>query len=344
VIDRQGTIAAFLDRQGLAGAGRRPLAGDASARHYERLLPRKPGQPESLILMDSPYPVEDVFPFIAVAGLLKAIGLTVPEIVASEPARGLLLLEDLGDSTFSRLMEAGTDPAGLYALATDVLTALHDRFDPVRAAPLALPRYDARLFVDQVMLFADVYVPAALGRPLSEGERAALEYAWTEVVTQAVAAVPASFLHRDFHVDNLMRLPGREGVAACGILDFQSAGIGPVSYDLVSLLEDARRDVPAAISAAMVERYLQAFPELDPHGFTLSCAVLGAVRHARVIGIFARLALFQGRRGYLVHLPRVWRLLEGQLAKPALAPVAAWFDRHLPVAARAAFDIPGVVP
>lgn len=343
MIDRQTTVARFLEANGLAAARRQPLAGDASARHYERLSPGTAALPASLILMDSPYPVDDVFPFLAVAGLLDGIGLSVPRIIAADPAQGLLVLEDFGDGTFSRLMDGGADPADLYRLATDLLIVLHSRFKPDSAAT-ALPRYGAALFVDQVMLFADVYLPVALGRPLADADRAELQIAWDAVVSEAVVAVPASLLHRDFHVDNLMRLPDRAGVAACGILDFQSAGLGPITYDLVSLLEDARRDVPAAIASAMIDRYLDAFPALDRAAFRTSYAVLGAVRHARVIGIFARLALFQGRRAYLVHLPRVWRLLESHLGQPALAPVAAWFDRHLPAAARAAFPIPETVP
>lgn len=337
--DRSTATARFLEAHGWAGATRRPLAGDASARHYERLIPAA-GSPA--ILVDSPYPVDDVFPFITVAGLLRDLGLSVPAILAAEPANGLMLLEDFGDGTFTRLLGAGARPDDLYALAVDALIALHRGFTPERARGLALPRYDAGLFIDQVMLFAEVYVPAALGRALSDTDRSELETAWRAVVPDAVSAVPQSLLLRDYHVDNLMHLPGRGGVAACGLLDFQSAGLGPVSYDLVSLLEDARRDVPIPLAASMIERYLHAFPDLDPAAFLRSYAVLGAVRHTRIIGIFARLALSQGRQTYLEHLPRVWRLLEGQLRQPVLEPVAAWFDRLLPTETRG-FLIPEAV-
>lgn len=328
-------IAAFLARHGLGAAGRRPLAGDASARRYERL--RTPDG-HALILVDTPSPADDLAPFISIGAALARLGFSVPRVVAAEVEAGLALLEDFGDATFSRLLEAGEDPEALYALATDVLVELHRRFDPRDAAALDLPVYDAALFVEQVMLFADTYIPVAAGRPLDPGERASLERAWRAVVEDACAGRP-SLLLRDYHVDNLMRLD-RPGVAAAGLLDFQNAGLGPTAYDLVSLLEDARRDVPTDLAARMVERYVSAFPDLDRAAFGRAFAVLGAVRHARIIGIFTRLALRDAKRAYLVHLPRVWRLLEGQLAKPELAPVAAWFDRHLPPGLRADFAVP----
>ncbi|HYG89712.1 MAG TPA: phosphotransferase [Azospirillum sp.] len=328
-------IAPFLARHGLGGVARRPLAGDASARRYERLK-TPDGRP--LILVDTPAPKDDLAPFIAIGDALARLGFSVPVVIAADVDAGLGLLEDFGDGTFSRLLEAGEDAEGLYALATDVLVELHRRFDPQEAAGLGLPVYDAALFVEQVMLFADVYLPVATGRPLEPADRAALEQAWRAVIGDACAGRP-SLLLRDYHVDNLMRLD-RPGVAAAGLLDFQNAGLGPTAYDLVSLLEDARRDVPTELAARMVERYVSAFPGLDRAAFRRSYAVLGAVRHARIVGIFTRLALRDRKRAYLVHLPRVWRLLEGQLAKSELAPVAAWFDRHLPPNLRADFVIP----
>jgi len=333
--DRNARIIAFLGQHGLGDATRVPLAGDASARRYERIV-RPDGT--RLILMDTPVPGHDLVPFMAIGGALAGLGLSVPEVVAADTAAGLALLEDFGDDTVSRLLADGEDAEGLYELATDVLVELHRRFRPEQAAALDLPVYDAPLFVEQVMLFADVYVPVATGQPLAEADRSALRATWEAVVPEACAG-PRSLLLRDYHVDNLMRLP-RPGVAAGGLLDFQNAGLGPVAYDLVSLLEDARRDVPAERAERMVARYLAAFPDIDAAAFRRSYAVLGAVRHTRIVAVFARLALQERRRGYLVHLPRVWRLLEVLLAKPELAPVRAWFDRHLPPGTRADFIIP----
>ncbi len=337
---RDARVERFLATHGLADVPRRPLAGDASARRYFRLEPA--GRP-TLILADSPFPDADVRPFIAVGGLLSDLGFSVPEILASAPEDGQLLLEDFGDHTFSRLLDGGADAGALYGLATDVLIALHRRFATDRdddATPL--PCYDAARLIDQVMLFADAYLPVALGRPLAASARDALEDAWRAVVPAAFA-LPQTLILRDYHVDNLMRLPARPGVGACGLLDFQSAGHGPIGYDLVSLIEDTRRDVPRALADAMVERYFAAFPTLDRGRFLVACDVLGAIRHARVIGIFAKIARC-GRRGYLRHLPRVWRQLSGRLARPALAPVAAWFDRHLPPDRRGGWALPEVLP
>ena len=139
---------------------------------------------------------------------------------------------------------------------------------------------------------------------------------------------------RDYHVDNLMLLPGRAGVKACGLLDFQDAVIGPATYDLVSLLEDARRDVPPRLQSAMIERYLAAFPALDRQNFAASYAVMGAQRNAKIVGIFTRLCRRDGKPHYLRHIPRVWRLLEQDLQHPALTPIRVWIDRHLPPARR----------
>ncbi len=142
--------------------------------------------------------------------------------------------------------------------------------------------------------------------------------------------LPPTLVLRDFHVDNLMLLRDRSGVRRCGLLDFQDAVLGPPSYDLVSLVEDVRRDVPDALRRAMTERYLAAFPTLDREAFLRSAAILAAQRNCKILGIFTRLWRRDGKPGYLAHIPRVWRLIEHDLRHPALAPVAGWFDRHLP--------------
>jgi len=146
--------------------------------------------------------------------------------------------------------------------------------------------------------------------------------------------VPSSLVLRDFHVDNLMRVDDRDGIMCCGLLDFQDAVQGPVSYDLVSLLEDARRDVPETLAQRMKTRYLAAFPALDRNAFEASYCVLGAQRSAKIIGIFTRLCLRDGKPQYLAHIPRVWRLLERDLAHPALAPVSQWLGRRISPAHR----------
>ena len=149
-----------------------------------------------------------------------------------------------------------------------------------------------------------------------------------------IRGVPETLVLRDYHVDNLMRLEGRDGTAACGLLDFQDAVCGPVTYDLMSLIEDARRDIAPEMAAAMRDRYLAAFPTLDRDSFEASMAVLGAQRHAKVIGIFTRLCVRDGKNDYLPHIPRVWRLLEAACGHPVLTPIRAWLDHHIPAKQR----------
>lgn len=321
-------MAAFLDRCGWAGCAPEPLAGDASFRRYYRLR-RAGGQ---AVLMDAPPPRENVAPYIAVAALLRRLGFSAPEVFAEDRAEGFLLIEDFGDDTYTRLLDRGADEPLLYSLAVDTMVELQ-RVVETHGAPTQLPPYDLVRLLDEAALLVDWYAPAALEAQLSGGQRDEYLAAWRVVLP--LAALPtATLVLRDFHVDNLMLLSGRIGVQSCGLLDFQDAVWGPPSYDLVSLLEDARRDVPAELREAMTERYLAAFPALENSAFLRSAAILAAQRNCKILGIFTRLWKRDGKPGYLVHIPRIWRLLEEELRHPALAPVARWLDEHLPHWAR----------
>jgi aminoglycoside/choline kinase family phosphotransferase len=274
--------------------------------------------------------MEDTRPFIRVARHLRALGLSAPALLAVDESRGFLLLEDLGDRTFTSELNAGADEKALYDLALEALIALHRH---PAATALDAPPYDDDRLIEEASLLTDWFIPAMTGRPCAEPARAAYVARWRQVLP-AARAVPDTLVLRDYHVDNLMVLSGREAAARCGLLDFQDAVIGPVSYDLISLIEDARRDVPGALAARLVERYLASFPTIDRARFAASLAVLGAQRNAKIIGIFTRLHRRDGKARYLEFIPRVWRLLEGDLAHPALAPVAEWFARHVPAALR----------
>ena len=199
--------------------------------------------------------------------------------------------------------------------------------------PPDLAPYSDDLLLAEADHLLDWYLPA-VGVTVPKAGRAAYRERWRAAFA-AARAVPETLVLRDFHVDNLLRLAGRDGVAACGLVDFQDAVAGPASYDFVSLVEDARRDVAPSLAASLRARYLAAFPEIDGAAFDRSCAILGAQRHCKVIGIFTRLSRRDGKDGYLGHIARVWRLLEAALAHPELAPLRTWLDETVPAAARA---------
>ncbi|MBC7952695.1 MAG: phosphotransferase [Rhodospirillaceae bacterium] len=322
--EREALITRFLDAAGWGDAQRGRLAGDASFRHYDRL---KRGS-EQAVLMDAPPPKEDVRPFVRIARHLARLGYSAPRLLGVDEENGLLLLEDLGDDTYTRLLANGADETALYALATDTLADLHAKPDSI---PPGLPPYDDERLLTEACLLTDWYMPA-MGFPVSPEARAEYAALWTALFPVA-RSVPDTMVLRDFHVDNLLLLD-RPGLTACGLLDFQDAVAGPVTYDPMSLLEDARRDIDPALIAAMKQRYLAHFPEMDPAAFEASWAVMAAQRHAKVIGIFTRLCKRDGKPIYLGHIPRVWRLLEQACAHPALAGIKAWLDQHIPPASR----------
>jgi aminoglycoside/choline kinase family phosphotransferase len=324
-VERDAAIAGFLAANGWAGSAPTPLAADASFRRYYRLADNT----RRAVLMDAPPPHEDVRRYVAVAGMLRGHGLSAPQIFAEDAALGLLLIEDFGDDTYTRLLARGADQVALYTLAVDTLIALQRAV----VAPPPLPPYDRAFLLREAALLVEWYAPAMLGAPLAPALCEEYLALWHDVLPSAELPPPTLVL-RDYHVDNLMLLEGRIGVRGCGLLDFQDALAGPASYDLVSLLKDARRDVPPPLRAALTERYLAAFPARNRGQFTRSATILAAQRNAKIIGLFVRLWRRDGKPQYLGHIPRVWRLLEADLREPVLAPLARWLDRHLPPALR----------
>jgi len=328
--DREARIEAFLAGHGWGGGTRRLLAGDASFRRYDRL--GLDGR--RAVLMDAPPPMEDVRPFIRVARHLKGLGLSAPEILSADLDDGFLLLEDLGDDTFTRILETAPGrEATLYELAVDVLAHLHNR-PPEEAVPEGLAPYDDDKLLEEADLLTDWYLPAVIGGVTPAAVRDRYRELWLELF-EPVHAQPITLVLRDYHVDNLMVLASRDGVAACGLLDFQDAVAGAAAYDLMSLLEDARRDIDPGLKAAMQARYFSARPGLADPGpardaFEAVFAILAAQRHAKVIGIFTRLCLRDEKPDYLRHIPRLWRLLETKLQDPAMAGLKDWFDEHVP--------------
>lgn len=278
--------------------------------------------------MDAPPPQEDVRPFATIARHLKALGLSAPEVLAEDVDHGFLLLEDLGDDTYTRLLERGHDEESLYELATDVL--IHLNSQPVDdAIPAGVGAYGEDRLLEEVDRLNTWYLPLVQASMPVDGVHTEYTDIWRALLPLAWV-VPESFVLFDYHVDNMLLLPDRSGVAACGLLDFQDGVRGPVTYDLMSLLEDARRDIPVPLAERMKRRYLAAFPGITREDFDTSWAVMAAQRHVRVIGTFARLCLRDGKPHYLVHMPRLWRYMDGCLSHPVLEPLKEWLDVHVP--------------
>ena len=319
--ERRALIEAFLARAGWGGAGRAVLAGDASNRRYDRLTDRATGA--SAVLMDAPPDRgEDVRPFLRVARHLRSLGLSAPEILAEDAEQGFLLLEDLGDALFARVIAA--DPGletPLYECAIDLLAELHRH-----PAPADLAAYDAATMGPLGALPFDWYLPAIAKAP--EGEKQAFQAELETILARHCADRPV-LAQRDYHAENLIWLPDRRGIARVGLLDFQDAMAGHPAYDLVSLLEDARRDVPPALQQAMIERYIAA-TSVDRDAFLTAYACLGAQRNLRILGVFARLCIRDGKPYYVDLMPRVWGHLQHDLAHPALAGLRARVERLIP--------------
>ena len=326
--DRADFIESFVEKAGWHDVRRSPLAGDASFRRYERVS----ANGDSCVLMDAPPPHEDVRPFLLLAGHLRNLGYSAPRVLAQDAENGLVLLEDLGDDTYTRALAAGADERELYEHAIDLLIDLHSQHLVV-AVPDGLEPYDDAKMLEEAALFTDWYLPNTLHVPTAAPKRQAFLTIFRRLLPY-VHEVPETLVLRDFHADNLMWLPKRRGLAACGLLDFQDAVVGPTAYDVMSLLEDARRELRPGLDEAMLARYHAAFPGRDRRAFEMAYAILGAQRHCKVIGIFTRLAYRDRKFDYLKHIPRVWRLLQRSCRHPMLAPLREWLDANVPITQR----------
>jgi len=335
--ERDGLRRQFLIQAGWGDAASSKLADDASFRTYDRLFRKD----RRAVLMNAPPDKEDVRPFIAVARYLTGLGLAAPRILDTDITNGFLLLEDLGDGLFASLMDKGAEAAPLYDAAIDVLAELHRERAPdwlpvAEDQPQALKPYHDGELTREADLFIDWYWPMMTGREATAAERAEYQALWAGMWAAARSGPPVMVL-RDYHAQNLMWLEGRSGLGRVGLLDFQDALAGDAAYDLISLTEDARRDVPTALQGRMVARYMKAAKAragFDPARFEMAMAVLAAQRNTKIIGIFARLWRRDGKPKYLSLIPRVWRHLTADLARPGLEPLRAWFDSAVPPAQR----------
>jgi aminoglycoside/choline kinase family phosphotransferase len=354
---REKQIGNFLRRAGWGDVKMTPLPGDASTRRYARLNLNG----KSALLMDQSQGVEtpigsvdaseaerralgynalariagaDTGRFQAVADHLRARGLAAPRIHAADHASGLVLLEDFGDRLFADVLKDGASEEELYKAAAEVLARLHLEAAPEALAPgVPLFAYDEIALLAETDLLTEWFLPLALGRPATEAEHAGHRRLWRAAL-YTIADHGKVLVHRDFHAQNLMWLAERQGAGRVGLIDFQDAVAGSRAYDLISLTEDARRDVSPGLAERTTAHYLTAMRDqgtkLDEARFRLEMAVMAAQRNAKIVGIFARLYRRDGKPRYLALLPRVWGHLERDLAHPALSPLRAWYDRTIP--------------
>jgi len=343
---------AFLDEAGWAGASAQALTRDASTRSYARL---RLGEKSALLMIAPPGAETAACPpqasreerkalgynamarlagpnlnaFVAIAGALRAIGLSAPAIYAADAARGLALIEDLGDDLYARIARKA-DEAALYTAAVDVLLRLRET-PPARpvANDYAMLDYDRLALKIEPELLIEWYWPLKKGAPITDD----LQAEYSSIIDALLDTLSPSrgVTLRDYHAENLLWLPQRKGVARVGLIDFQDGLMGAAAYDLVSLLEDARRDVAPALAGAMIERYCaHARGGFDRAAFMNDYAILAAQRNAKILGIFARLARRDGKPRYLDFLPRVEAHFRNDLARPALSPLRSFLAAHLP--------------
>jgi len=341
--DREILRLDFLRSAGLAEAVRAPLPGDASTRRYERLTTPSGA---TLMLMDQAPAAESqpcdpswtpeqrhAHGWTAVAAHLKSLGLSAPEIIAVDAPNGLAVIEDFGDALFAKVINEGAEEAPLYRAAVEALAVLHAAPTPDvltgAAGDWPLLTYDQTALQGGADLFVE-WLPKLIPS-LAFNDAAIAE--WRDVwapITAAGEAGAAVMAHRDYHAENLIRLDGQTGAASVGLIDFQDAVKAHPSWDLHSLLQDARRDVSPELEALALDHYFTLRPETDREAFMAAYAGLAALNEARILGIFARLIARDAKPRYAAFMPRMWAHLNANLKAPGLEAVAAWMDRHVP--------------
>jgi aminoglycoside/choline kinase family phosphotransferase len=331
ILTREDAVRAFLLACGWQDAVRAPIPGDASFRRYERL--RKGN--ESAILMDAPPERENTNSFVNAQRYLQHAGYSAPRILHALPEEGLLLLEDYGnDSVSLHLRQTPEHEAPIYRDAVALLAKMAQQgLSQVESSGSRFAPYSPELLEQEAMLLAQWLLPEIL--PVAEVVEAVEAYAavWRDMLAQSDVA-PQVVTHRDYHADNLFLLSDHKGIARIGLLDFQDAVLGRPAYDLVSLLEDARRDVAPKVVADNL-RFFSEETGMPQETLLREYAFYGAQRNAKILGIFTRLYRRDGKPRYLAMLPRVWNYFEGNLRHPSMAPLLAWRQRYISSAVEA---------
>jgi len=313
----------FLKKYNLDQFEKKLIAGDASFRKYERIFL---DSDKTLILMDAPPNFEKIKPFITIAKYLLQLGFSVPIIYHYDDINGFMLLEDLGDNTYTRLLEKNYNEEKLYSIALSVLIKIHKSATKKNIPGFVNP-FSSKRIIKEVCLFHEWYFPLIKKKPVYTSIQDYINI-WNKLIKVSVE-FKTSLILFDYHVDNLLLLDNKPGFKACGLLDFQDATYGPITYDLMSLLEDARRNVNPGVVIKMKSKYLDSFPEIKKDDFETSWAIMSAQRHLRVLGTFARLKIRDNKSHYLIHIPRVWNYLEASLNHPILKELKLWLDQNV---------------
>jgi tRNA threonylcarbamoyl adenosine modification protein YjeE len=349
-VARLEALRQFLNQAGFIDAKRQHMPGDASTRSYARLyrdeaaviLMNSPRRPDGPAIYDGKsysaavHLAEDVKPFVAVANGLRGRGLSAPAIHHADLDAGFLITEDFGRDVFIE-GEPPRPVAERYEAAADTLALLHrDPLpDTLPLAPqiaYAIPAFDIDAMMVEIGLMLEWYLPDRGAAP-SDMARDEFVTQWRDLLAKT-AALPRTWVLRDFHSPNLIWLAERSGISKVGLIDFQDAVLGPAAYDLVSLLQDARIDVPEQLELTLLTRYIKARHAadntFDPAPFAESYAIMSAQRNTRLLGTFARLNRRDGKPQYLRHQPRIWTYLTRSLAHPVLGGIRAWYEAHVP--------------
>ncbi|MEE9329354.1 MAG: tRNA (adenosine(37)-N6)-threonylcarbamoyltransferase complex ATPase subunit type 1 TsaE [Parvularculaceae bacterium] len=354
--DREKQATAFLTQAGWQAATSAPVPGDASTRAYTRLTLGT----KKAILMDAPPSAEtascppeaspatrkdlgynalarlagrNLDAFVGIAAALRGAGLAAPEVLAHDTPQGFALLEDLGDGLIAHEIKRGVDEEMLYTLAIDALIRLRRKIiSPNLINDYQVLSYDETAMLAECELLPEWYLPFSTGEECSADAMAEYETAWRSVLTGL--SKPHALTLRDYHAENLLWRPEQTGQARLGIIDFQDALFGHGAYDLVSLLEDARRDVSPVMQGTMIRYYLAqakvALPDFDADQFTRDYAILAAQRNAKIVGIFARLVTRDKKVQYSKLLPRIIAIFQNDIARPGLDPVYDWLSKYAP--------------
>ncbi|MCT4635228.1 MAG: phosphotransferase [Rickettsiales bacterium] len=325
--ERELLKTSFLNEQNFKNLERQKLKNDASFRSYERLITDR----GSFILMDAPPTKEETLPFIRMSEFLRKNDLSAPEVLAQDTKNGFLLLEDFGNESFNNILNGKSvlseelTEERVYEKAIDALIRLHK----LPSIDIDLPRYNDAMLLKESNCFIDWYVSVLNGEASTKEMKEEFN-----LIVKHLMTISKRFgevvVHRDYHADNLIWLEDRIAFRKVGMLDFQDAVIGSPIYDLVSLLEDARRDVSPSLADKMIKRYLKAFPTYSRKDFNVAYATLGVQRNLKIIGIFARQAAKYKNPSYLSMLPRIWRYIHHDLKNPQLLPLKQWLTKTVP--------------